>query len=107
MSKQEIEFELSSGNVFRDLGLPNPELLMLKAELGIKLGDLIDARGLTQTAAAKLLGVSQPEISRLKGGNLSHYSVERLMALLNKLDQRIEIRVRPSTRTKAAETVLA
>ena len=102
-----IVFEKSSGNVFRDLDLPNPDILMLKLKLGLKLFRLIESQGLTQAAAAKMLGISQPELSSLKGGRLSHYSVERLMGFLNKLDQRIEIRVRPSTRAKAAETVLA
>jgi predicted XRE-type DNA-binding protein len=106
MSKQ-IEFVKGGGNIFRDLDLPNPDLLLLKSNLGIKLIHLIGSRGLTQTAAAKMLGIGQPELSRLKGGNLSHYSVERLMGFLNKLDQRIEIHIRPSTRTKVAETVLA
>lgn len=102
-----ITFEKSSGNVFRDLDLPNPDMLLLKLQLGLKITRLIRGRRLTQIKAAKLLGANRPELSRLKGGNLSHYSVERLMGFLNRLDQRVEIRIKPSTKTKAAETVLA
>jgi predicted XRE-type DNA-binding protein len=96
----------SSGNVFKDLGVINAGLHGIKADLGLMLIDLIAQRELTQTRAAALLGIKQPELSRLKGGDLSHYSVERLLGFLNCLNQRVEIKVRPSTKAKAAETVL-
>jgi predicted XRE-type DNA-binding protein len=102
-----IKVTKSSGNVFQDLGVKDAGLHQVKAELGIMLIDLIEKRELTQVRAAVLLGIRQPELSRLKGGNLSHYSVERLLGFLNRLSQRIEIRVRPSTKSKSAETVLA
>jgi predicted XRE-type DNA-binding protein len=69
--------------------------------------DLISKKELTQTKAAALLGIRQPELSRLKGGNLSHYSVERLLGFMNCLNQRVEIKITPSTKSKSAETVLA
>ena len=102
-----IKYTKSSGNVFEDIGIPNAGLYALKADLGILLIHLIAAKSLTQTKAVALLGIGQPELSRLKGGNLAHYSVERLLGFLNKLNQRVEIRIKPSTKTKAAETVLA
>ena len=102
-----IKATKSSGNVFQDLGVKDAGLHQVKAELGIMLIDLIEKRELTQVRAATLLGIRQPELSRLKGGNLSHYSVERLLGFLNCLNQRIEIRVRPSTKSKTAVTVLA
>ena len=97
----------STGNVFRDLGVKDSGLHQIKAQLGLILIDLIARKELTQTKAASLFGIRQPELSRLKGGDLSHYSVERLLGFLNRLNQRIEIKIKPSTATKAAETVLA
>ena len=86
-----IKFTKSSGNVFADLGVKDARIHALKADLGILLINLIAAKSLTQTKAATLLGIGQPELSRLKGGNLAHYSVERLLGFLNKLNQRVEI----------------
>lgn len=96
----------SSGNVFRDLGIPDPEIHQLKVDLCVLLIRLISKRELTQVKAAAILGIRQPELSRIKGGDLSHYSVERLLGFLQRLDQRIEISVRPSTGAKAAEIIL-
>jgi predicted XRE-type DNA-binding protein len=104
---ERIKHTKSSGNIFQDLGVKDAGLHQIKADLGIMLIDLIGKKELTQTKAAALLGIRQPELSRLKGGNLSHYSVERLLGFLNRLNQRVEIKVKPSTRTKSAETVLA
>ena len=94
MSKK-IKFEKSSGNVFADLDLPDAEELLLKAKLGFAVFQIIEARGLTQAEAAELLGVKQPEISRLKKGKFNHYSVERLLIFLNRLNCDTEIRIVP------------
>jgi len=104
---ERIKHVKSIGNVFQDLGVKDADLHTVKADLGLMLIDLIAKRELTQMKAATLLGIRQPELSRLKGGNLSHYSVERLLGFLNRLSQRVEIKIKPSTRTRAAETVLA
>lgn len=89
-----IPVEQSSGNVFADLGLPNPEERLAKADLAIAIAREIEARDLTQAEAADLLGVAQPDISNLKRGRLSGYSIERLTRLLNVLGRDVEIRVR-------------
>ena len=101
MSKK-IKFEKSSGNVFADLDLPNAEELFLKAELGFAVFQIIEERKLTQAEAADILGVKQPEISRLKNGKFNHYSVERLLAFLTRLNRDIEIRPIP-TKNKVGE----
>src|SRR2546421_12927026 len=97
MKKEEPlpEFEVSSGNIFADIGLPNPEEHMLKAQLVVQLGLLIKARKLTQTAAAKRLGVKQPDLSNILRGRFRGYSVGRLMRMLTAFDQDIDIVVRP------------
>jgi predicted XRE-type DNA-binding protein len=89
------EFEMSSGNIFADIGLPNAEEHLLKAALVVQLGQLIKARKLTQTAAAKRLGVKQPDLSNILRGHFRGYSVERLMRMLTAFDQDIDIVVRP------------
>jgi predicted XRE-type DNA-binding protein len=95
MKKPLPEFELGSGNIFADIGLPNAEEHLLKAGLVVRLGQLIKARKLTQTAAAKLLGVKQPDLSNVLRGHFRGYSVERLMRMLTAFDQDIDIVVRP------------
>ena len=94
-----IEFEVGSGNIFADIGLPNPEEHLLKAQLVVQLGLLIKARKLTQTAAAKRLGVKQPDLSNILRGRFRGYSVERLMRMLTAFNQDIDIVVRPRKKT--------
>jgi predicted XRE-type DNA-binding protein len=93
---ERIFVEESSGNVFADLGLPDPEERLAKADLAIAIGREIESRGLTQAQAAELLGVAQPDISNLRRGRLAGYSIERLTRLLNVLGQDVEIRIRPT-----------
>lgn len=96
-----IKVEQSSGNIFKDLGLPDEvaEEELLKAELGAEIFRILEERQLTQVEAAKLLGVKQPEIARLKAAKLSYYSVERLMRFLKRLN--CEVRIRISSDEKA------
>lgn len=91
MSKAEIDYEVGSGNVFADLGLPNPEERLLKARLASAIYDIIEERGWTQNHSAEVLGVSQPDVSKMTRGILKDFSVERLLAFLGKLDQRVTI----------------
>lgn len=109
MSKGKIEYEESCGNIFKDLGLPNPEERLAKARLASIIYDIIEERGLTQVEAAKALDVSQPKISALRNGRLSGFSMERLLAFLRKLDRDIEIvvRERPKNRPEAEISISA
>lgn len=94
MSK-ELEFEVSSGNVFADLGVARPEEALLKADLAMAISRLIEQRGLTQMEAAALLGETQPHVSQLMRGQLKGFSVERLIRFLVALDQEVEVSIRP------------
>jgi len=94
MSKEKIEYEIGSGNIFKDLGLPNPEEKLTKACLASTIYDIIEERGLTQVEAGKILGINQPKVSALRNGRLSGFSIERLFAFLGKLDRDIEIVIR-------------
>ncbi len=87
--------EESSGNVFTDLGFCDEEAReeLLKAELGAEIFRILEHRRLTQTKAARIMGVKQPEISRLKRGKFSYYSVERLMRFLHRLNCEVSIHI--------------
>jgi predicted XRE-type DNA-binding protein len=103
MSKKKLPAHtIGSGNIFADLGLPNAEEHLLKAELVVQLYRLIKARKLTQTAAAKIAGVKQPDLSNILRGHFQGFSLERLMRMLTAFDQDVEITVRPR-RGKAKE----
>ncbi len=105
---EEIKVQVSSGNVFADLGLPNPEEMLIKAKLASKIGDIIAARNLTQIDAAEILGVDQPKVSALIRGKLTGFSTERLFRFLNALGNDVEISVKPKpeSRTAAITTVI-
>lgn len=106
MPKRTLDYVVSSGNVFADLGLPNPEELLAKAELANKISVIIQERKLTQAKAAKLLGIDQPKVSMLLRGHLTGFSIERLMRFLLLLGQDIKITVQPSPRTQSRARVL-
>lgn len=90
----------SSGNVFADLRIPNPEQYLAKAELAAQIFKIIERRGLTQAAAGKLLGINQPKVSALLNGRLDGFSSDRLFRFLNALGCDVQIRVsRPHAQT--------
>jgi len=99
MTKRKIEAHHGSGNVFADLGLPNAEERLLKANIVAELHRLIKQRELTQVKAAKLVGISQPDLSHLLRGDFDDYSAERLMKMLTMFDQDIEIVMKPHRKT--------
>lgn len=93
----DIEYTESSGNVFADLGIPNPEEAMAKAQIAIKIHETIKEKKLTQAKAAKILKISQPKISLLLRGYLTDFSLERLLRFLNDLGQDVYISIVPSS----------
>ena len=97
---EEIECEISSGNVFADLGIENPEEELTKAKLVWQIEQIIKKKKLTQIAAAKVMGINQPKVSALMRRKLDGFSVERLIHFLNMLGQDIDIVVRPKPRSR-------
>jgi len=91
-----VEFERSSGNVFADLDLPNPVELHIKSQLMIIINREIERRSLTQTEAAEVVALSQPDISRIASGHLSAFSIDRLLSVLGRLGIDVEISTRRS-----------
>ena len=84
----------SSGNVFADLGFADAEELDLKAELALRLGDVMRILDLTQTEAAGLTGISQPDLSRVLRGHLRDVSAERLLKAITHLSTEVDISFR-------------
>jgi len=106
--EKNIEIEQSSGNIFSDLGFDGKEAKeeLLKALLGAEIFLILKQRKLTQTKASQILGVKQPEISRLKNAKFSYYSVERLMRFLARLNCEVSIHI-TKPENDGVETIIA
>ncbi len=94
-------FTEGGGNVFADIGLPNAETLLLKAELVRQISSIIEHRHLTQARAGEILGIDQPKVSLLLRGHLDRFSMERLYRFLNALGRDVQIVVTPAPRSRA------
>jgi len=105
MSRRKDAVALSSGNVFADLGRPHAEAQYLRAALVSEILRAARARKLTQSALGDVVGISQPEVSRMAHGHFREYSVERLMHFLTALDREIEIVVRPRSRARRKRAI--
>jgi len=88
----------SSGNVFADIGVRNPDEALVKAKLARVIARTIEAKHMTQLEAADLLGIDQPRVSNLVRGKLAGFSIDRLFRFLTVLGSDIEIVVTGSTR---------
>ena len=95
-----------TANLFADLGYADADAHLLKAELVRRIHQRIEAGGLTQVRAAKLMGVSQPDVSRMLRGHFRDFSAERLMRLLTSLGCEVDIVVRsPGEPAARADTI--
>ena len=94
--------ETGTGDVFADIGLPNAEEHLVKAQLVFRIDGLMKKRSLKQAEAAKIFGVRQPDISKMLRGDFRQFSVERLMRFLVALGQDVEIVVTPHRGRKDA-----
>jgi len=97
---ERIKATRSSGNVFADLGRPQPEEALAKARLAYEIERSIRKRALTQAQAGRILGIDQPKVSALRNGRLSGFSVERLIRFLNALNRDVEIVVSAKARSR-------
>jgi len=93
MSKK--AYETGSGNVFKDIGVPNAKEHLIKAQLVFKIDSIMKARGLKQIEAADLFDIRQPDVSKMLHGEFRQFSVERLLRFLVALNQDVEIVVKP------------
>jgi predicted XRE-type DNA-binding protein len=93
------------GNVFADLGLPNPEQELMKAHLTLQIYRILKERGMTQAETAKVLGIKQPHVSLLVRNRAGSFSVGRLMEFLTDLGQDVEITLRPTRKERGEMSV--
>ena len=84
-----VDYTLSSGNVFKDLGLPSPDERLAKAKLAYKINRLIADQRITQKDAANFLGISRSKMTALRNGRLKNFTIDHLVSLLGKLDPHI------------------
>ena len=94
-------------DVLLDLGFDDAEELSAKAALALKLNELINQRGLSQTEAAVITGMTQPKVSQVRRYKLQNISLERLMQALVSLDQHVERSVQPARKAYAPGIIVA
>ncbi|MDR5727302.1 MAG: helix-turn-helix transcriptional regulator [Terriglobia bacterium] len=99
--KNDTTIRRGSANVFADLGFPNPDTHLLKAQLMSRVQDTLQDCRLTQTEAARITGINQPDLSRMLKGQFRDVSVERIMRMLTKLGCEVDIVVKPQGRKRA------
>lgn len=91
-----VEIEMSSGNVFADLGLPDADKLKIKSGLVIEITKVVRKLGLSQEEAGRRMGLPQPKVSALFSGDFTNVSERKLMDCLNRLGYDIEIKLIPA-----------
>ncbi len=96
-----------SVNIFADVGLPNPEQELLKAQLTLQIDGILKDSGMTQVEMARILGVQQPQVSLLMRNRAGNFSVGRLMEFLTALRQDVQITVRPTRKEHGALSVVS
>ncbi len=104
--KTKIRTKESSGNVFADLGLPNPERELLKARLTLQIYKIIKQRRLTQAQAGEILGIKQPHVSTLMRNRAGNFSLGRLIEFLAALGQDVQIAVKPTRKAHGEMSIV-
>jgi predicted XRE-type DNA-binding protein len=93
MAKKKMELVRGSGNVFRDFGRPNADLEQARSILAAKIIGVLDQRKLTARAAEKLTGVAHTDLSRIRNAKLERFTLDRMITILGKLDEDMEVRI--------------
>ncbi|CAH0445351.1 hypothetical protein LMG10661_01602 [Ralstonia syzygii subsp. syzygii] len=100
-----IEIEEGSGNVYADLGIPDADEMLVKAQLATKIGEIIKGRGWTQQEAADVLGMTQPKLSKMLRGQFRGVSEAKMLECLARLGRQVQIVVGPARRANDAGRV--
>lgn len=93
MKSEKIELVRGSGNVFRDFGYPNPDVEQLKAILAANIIKLLNRNKLTVRAAHAQTGIAAADFSRIRNADLSRFTLDRLVTIINRLGSRVEVKV--------------
>jgi predicted XRE-type DNA-binding protein len=94
MKKEKLDLVRGSGNVFRDVGHKNADAEQFKAILAAEIIKAVDREGLTVRAAQQRTGIAAADFSRIRNADLGRFTVDRLMAIINRLGSRVEVKVR-------------
>jgi predicted XRE-type DNA-binding protein len=105
MKRNDLELVRGSGNVYRDFGRADADLAQARAITAAKIIGIIDARKLSTRDAEKLTGVSHSEFSRIRNTQLGRFTLDRMIAILGKLDENIEVSVTFRTRKRRLPVV--
>ena len=106
MKKRKAKSTKSSGNVFADIGVPGAGIHIIKADIVLAIADKIANRGLTQSQVSKLIGLQQPDVSKLLRGHFSGYTLDRLFSFLQAIGKDVDIRVTDTKKDKSGHLQL-
>jgi len=94
-NQRHIECEEGSGNVFADLGLEDADELFTRAQMGFHVYTILKDKKLKQREISSLLGIAQPDVSHLMNGHFSHFTTDKVLDFLKRLDRKVTIRISP------------
>jgi predicted XRE-type DNA-binding protein len=94
-SKNKIEYEEGSGNIYADLGLEDSDDLFARSQIGFFVYKILEEKNLKQREIADVLGIAQPEVSHLMNGHFSRFTTDKLLNFLKNLEQKVTIQVSP------------
>ena len=100
MKDDDMELVRGSGNIFRDFGDPNPDLEQARVILAVAIIKVLDTRKLSVRAAERLTGVAASEFSRIRNTKLDRFTIDRMIMILGKLGQEVDVRVKVRQRDR-------
>ena len=101
MNDEPLELVRGSGNVFADFGYPNADAEQLKALLAAQIIGVLDDRALTVRKAEDMTGIAAADFSRIRKTKLDRFTIDRLMTILNRLDQDVDVQITVRPRSEA------
>lgn len=109
MKGEKLDFFGSSGNIYRDFGLPDADIRQLRAILAARIIKLLDKERLTVRAAHARTGIAAADFSRIRNADLSRFTIDRLITILNRLGARVDVTVsvRPAAPTSKRRKAVA
>jgi len=101
MNDEPLELVRGSGNVFADFGYPNADVEQVKALLAAQIIGVLDDRALTVRKAEDMTGIAAADFSRIRKTKLDRFTIDRLMTILNRLDQDVDVQITVRPRSEA------
>ena len=107
MKKDRLEFIRGSGNIYRDFDMADADVRQLKAILAAEIIKTLDRDGMSVRKAQSLTGIDAGDFSRVRSADFRRISVERLMAMINRLGSRVEVKVKVRRSATSEQAVAA